>query len=499
MHHLVNSNHDPMQPSVRKKITYGYVVTALLILGISLFAFAELRLVEEKIHLGERVTALYDTGLEIRRFERNFFLHAQPGDYQENQRYVSELTALLQQSSADIALLGAESLVATLHNDLQRYDMLMTQYANTIRINVSQARKLEEQIRAIGKHMVTEISGVVERERQFVGHSLKNLRYALMVSITVVVALVITLGLALSRRVVQPLTQLAQRVESLTAGRRDTLTAPSLDREVVSVTDAINHLLQELEVRQRHLLRSEKLAALGTMLSGVAHELNNPLSNIWSSCQILLEELDDSDLAYKKELLNQIDEQSIRARNIVRSLLDFARDRQFTKEYVKLRPLIEQTKRFLRSELTPQKLLQIQVDDTLEIFADRQRLQQVFLNLLKNALEAIQDSGTVTITAQPTDTAILATPQDIFAQDCRITGNAVDIIISDTGQGIDPKVIPRIFDPFFTTKDVGKGMGLGLFIVYEIIDEHGGCILVTSTPGKGTIFYIRLPNQGNNP
>ena len=485
-----------MQPSIRKKITNGYVLTALLILTISLFAFAELRLVEDKIHLVERVTALYDTGLEIRRFERNYFLHTQLADYQENQHYISELTSLLQQGSADITLLGAESLVATLQNDLQHYNALMSQYTRVIHINLPQAHRLEEQIRAIGKHMVTEISDVVARERQFVGHSLKNLRYILMVSIAAVVALMISLGLALSRRVVQPLTQLAQRVDSLTAGRRDNLTAPSQDREVVSVTAAINHLLQELEVRQRHLLRSEKLASLGTMLSGVAHELNNPLSNIWSSCQILIEELEDSDLAYKKELLMQIDEQSIRARNIVRSLLDFARDRQFSKEQINLQTLIDQTNRFLRSELTPQKTLQINVDANLQIYADRQRLQQVFLNLIKNALEAIPSTGTVTISAKATDTALLGTSQDVFAKDCRINGDAVDITISDTGQGIDPSVIPRIFDPFFTTKDVGKGMGLGLFIVYEIIDEHGGCIIVSSTPGKGTTFYIRLPNQG---
>ena len=134
----------------------------------------------------------------------------------------------------------------------------------------------------------------------------------------------------------------------------------------------------------------------------------------------------------------------------------------------------------------------------LTVPADRQRLEQAFLNLIKNALEAIGASGEIHIKAtrqRVTRDIAAAGPGGnfTFLGKCFIGGEAVDIEIRDNGPGIPPEVLPRIFDPFFTTKDVGRGMGLGLFIVYEIIEEHNGCISVQSAAGHGTVFHIRLP------
>ncbi|HYA31825.1 MAG TPA: HAMP domain-containing sensor histidine kinase, partial [Thermodesulfovibrionales bacterium] len=228
-----------------------------------------------------------------------------------------------------------------------------------------------------------------------------------------------------------------------------------------------------------------------------------PLSNISSSCQILAEEIEEADKAYKKELLAQIDEQTDRARNIVRSLLDFSREREFGKESLPLRRLFEETLRFLKGQVPSRIVIRMDVPEDIAIFADKQRIQQAFLNLIRNAVEALGDEGEVVIMAKK-HKAVEKTEETAelynylkYRGKCTVEGDTADIEIRDTGPGIPPEILNRIFDPFFTTKDVGKGSGLGLFIVHEIIEEHDGCIAVKSEAGKGTIFFISLPVKGD--
>ena len=131
------------------------------------------------------------------------------------------------------------------------------------------------------------------------------------------------------RIVVKPLKSLEWTMKSIADGKFSTIAMDSSDQEIVSLADAFNKMIKELEMRQRNLVQSEKLASLGTLLSGVAHELNNPLSNISTSCQILSEEMDELDPEYRRELLSQIEDQADRAKNIVRSLLEFSRAKEF--------------------------------------------------------------------------------------------------------------------------------------------------------------------------
>jgi signal transduction histidine kinase len=305
------------------------------------------------------------------------------------------------------------------------------------------------------------------------------------------------MGRVLLRMVVRPLKLLEDSLEAMGEGRLRKLEINSKDREIVSLSHAFNHMLTELELGQKHLIQSEKLAALGTLLSGVAHELNNPLSNLSSSCQILLEELEDSDVEYRRELLLQIDEQTLRAQNIVRSLLEFSRTKEFRKEPIALKGLVTETLRFVRGQAPAGVSITLDIPEDIVIPADKQRLQQVFLNLMKNALEAMGEEGELSIRAHRNiDQADPHRDMSSYLKyrgNCPLAGGTVDIEVADTGPGIPADIQGKIFDPFFTTKDVGKGSGLGLFIVHEIIEEHDGCIAVDSPAGKGTTFLIRLP------
>ena len=475
--------------SLRQKITFGYLVVAALILAVSLFTFESLKRVEARILLSERISGLFETAMEIRRFERNYFLHAQAADLAENAAYIDRLEVMLNEGRPGYELLEAPEQIQTLREKTEIYRRQISLYVATP-VSASQRSALEQQVRTTGKELVSIAETLVQTERKMLQSSLATFRITLVFIVVGLALFMIALGQVLSRRVAQPLQQLEDNVAAISAGKRDTLPLASQDREIVSITLAFNQMLKELEVRQKHLLRSEKLASLGTLLSGVAHELNNPLSNIWSSCQILQEELHEADPAQQQVLLAQIDEQCERARHIVSSLQDFARERHFTRENFPLLQLVEQTLRFVKADIPSQVTITLDIADTLYLDADRQRLQQVFLNLIQNALDAIPGSGSITIAAR------LRTESDNdngFPADCDIKGDTVDISIRDSGSGMSAECLARIFDPFFTTKDVGHGMGLGLFIVYQIIEEHEGCITASSEEGQGTTFFIRLP------
>lgn len=228
------------------------------------------------------------------------------------------------------------------------------------------------------------------------------------------------------------------------------------------------------------------------MLSGVAHELNNPPSNISSSAQILKEDI-QCDAEFRAQLIADIDAETLRARRIVRTLLDYSGEHanEFTR--VPLAELVEETLRFLKNKRPAGVAVVLDIAPELAVFGDRPRLQQVLLNLIVNAYDAMGAHGRLIVTARA---AIVGEHDEHFpALDgpCRVGSRAVDISVTDTGPGIAPEIIERIFDPFFTTKAVGHGSGLGLFVAFEIIEQHGGCMAAANCREGGAAFYLRLP------
>jgi signal transduction histidine kinase len=229
------------------------------------------------------------------------------------------------------------------------------------------------------------------------------------------------------------------------------------------------------------LLQAEKMAALGQTVSGVAHELNNPLATILSWAERLSERtLDDPVRRGLETILSEAE----RAARIVRNLLTFARKRQTTRAMVDVNRVARET---LALRAYEQRLTNISVIDALaaglpQVFADGHQVQQVLLNLIINAEQAM-------LSANGRGTLVVRTWHDAAQE-------MVVLEINDDGPGIPDDLQPKIFDPFFTTKEVGKGTGLGLTVAYAIVQEHGGRIRLESRPNAGASFYVEMPVSG---
>jgi signal transduction histidine kinase len=232
----------------------------------------------------------------------------------------------------------------------------------------------------------------------------------------------------------------------------------------------------EERLMQERLLQSEKMVSVGQLVSGVAHELNNPLTGIMGFAQLLLQrDLDESTRRDMETIYGEAE----RAAKIVQNLLSFARRRHAEKELVNLNVLLERVLELRNYDLRVKNIeLALQLDAKLpETMVDANQIQQVFLNLVINAEQAMlsaRGEGKLTVRTAKHD-------------------GAIRISFQDDGPGMDPETLRRIFDPFFTTKDPGEGTGLGLTISYGIIDEHSGRIWAESQPGRGSTFIIELP------
>jgi len=250
-----------------------------------------------------------------------------------------------------------------------------------------------------------------------------------------------------------------------------------------SGTMAIYNILKEkieverkLKDAQAKLTQSEKMASMGKLAAGVAHEINNPLTGILFYASLLLEKADLDDSV--KEDIGNIVEDANRCKDIVKNLLVYSRKTDSHKNIININSIVDQSLKLTRDQKKFRNIV-IKKDlsnEMMPIDADTNKLNQVIINLVLNALYAMEGEGILTF----------RTYKDTFKK-------KVFLEVIDTGPGIEHKNLSKIFDPFFTTKEVGKSTGLGLSIVYGIMEEHGGSISIKKTSSKGTTFILEFP------
>jgi two-component system NtrC family sensor kinase len=251
---------------------------------------------------------------------------------------------------------------------------------------------------------------------------------------------------------------------------------PYLVEELETTLRELQDSHRELASAQSRLIQTERLASMGQISAGVAHEINNPLSTILLYSHMLLKHHKKKDT--ESDEVQMILSEATRCRTIMRGLLDFARQSRVAKEATNLAALVEEVVDNMRMKVKDSQVClgtEIQ-PDLPEASVDADQIRQMLVNLIQNGIDAIDTTGKVVTSARK--------PED---QEC------LEIQVRDTGRGMSPEVLSEIFTPFFTTKQLGKGTGMGLSIVYGVVKMHSGEISADSEVGKGTTFSVRLP------
>lgn len=287
-------------------------------------------------------------------------------------------------------------------------------------------------------------------------------------------------------------------VSELLVRIKSVLHKKELEEQLIRSNMDLRHALRNLQEKEAHLIQSAKLAAIGTLAAGIAHELNQPLMVVRGTVQVMLQDLPPHD-ACRRDLTG-IEAQTGRMMRIINHLTDFSRQSSSERESIDIDTVIQDAFTFLGQQLANHD---VAVETSLAgnlpaVNANRTQLEQVFLNVLLNARDALNGRNGPAIKVQ---TRFLKTAAELRAVRERLTvrrelGNSRGYVLAsftDNGTGISPANIERVFDPFFTTKPPGKGTGLGLSVSYNIVQEHGGWIGVESIEGRGATFHVFLP------
>lgn len=490
--------------SLQGKIRLAYGTVAAVVLAFVGLSYGDLRYLERQIEEGATIFAFQRDTLEMRRHEKNLLLYGSAADHAAAVELAADLRRRTEGTVAGYAALAKATEITALSGDLGRYAALLgTQRAQLIGGQVPAAT--EAGVRTLGHAISERVNALARQEQEAMSATVERSKNVLLWSGAVVILLGLWGGHVLSRIVVRPLRTLERNLRPISEGRFNHLPLVSQDRELVSFVQALNLTLDELEARRRQVLNSEKLASIGVLASGMAHELNNPLGNISSSCQLLLEEWDSAAPDLKRDWLEQIDSETERARRIVDALLQYGRQRTFCPERLELRKVLDKTLILVGRHLPARDTVKLDIAPGMTLCADEQRLQQVFINLVKNAVDAggaeVRIDIDAHIATQP-EPAVPAADAYVLGdlQQCFENAHSVAVIrFRDNGPGIAVENLPKVFDPFFTTRSPGQGVGLGLYVVAEIVQEHGGCIAVQRRTEGGACFTLWLPCRQEQP
>jgi signal transduction histidine kinase len=298
---------------------------------------------------------------------------------------------------------------------------------------------------------------------------------------------VILLGFVIfyiGERVIRPLARITRESEAVAKGAFQRITPYGNDKnEIHHLVSAINRMMAELEKRQEQLIQSRKIASIGTLTAGIAHEINNPINNLSLTLEALIEDGDSMDGQERRQLYREAMDQVDRTSEIVKNLLEFSRASHPKVENVDLEEIVEKTARLLNNEMNFNNIRFVKTvaKGMPRIRLDKGGLQQVLLNLFMNAIQAMGKDGELKV--------VIGSGEN---------PGEVRIDVLDTGPGIPSEYLDQVFDPFFSTRKEGEGTGLGLSVSYNIIKKNGGRMEVYSPPGQGARFSIFLSSVPPN-
>jgi len=516
--------------SFRKKIIFSFIISAFIIAVLAAFEYYTYVQVKSEMRFLEVTDTLRSKSLQLRRHEKNFFLYPDKAaeesaaiyDYigqleeiaersitpasvplgrliEEYRERFGAIEAHLSGLSAELLKLQAgliidKRLARLLEADFRDRPLyvsgfLMEEYSMpSDHPLVTGLKELDydvDMLRKAGEALISASKVLDKSAREKAERGIHISQTAILVVFPVFLAIGLGALLYISGDMARRLKTLTDSVEKV--GEKyghSTLAEPSEERredEVGRLIKKFNRMHvqltqweEELREKNMELLQSKKLAAIGTLAAGVAHELNNPLNNIGISAQVLQRLMRGDTPAEIREILDDITSQTTRVRGIVADLLEFAREREPQLRDIELLGLVEHAYGLVRKSMdTSGVRFSLEAEgEKVPLRADPDQLERVFVNLFTNAVAAMDGKG------------------ELIVKVAREDGQ-LRIWVSDNGRGMPEADREKVFDPFFTRKE--KGTGLGLAITLGIIRKHGGGISVTSEEGEGTAFEITLP------
>lgn len=470
--------------SIRLRIALGiisaFILNSALIIAAVLFISHITKQQELLEHAGNFEFEIQDA----RRFEKNYFLYGT--NLYDALNKAQDAQNLLQDFESELRQIIGNHAYEVMAYNLARYmeSLEKLRAVDDTDRETSAATKLsiESELRNFGAAIVANASNAIDQERLRVQTWLRSSWIVAVSALVFTLFLEIFIVTFIAKQIIRPFARFEKYTTRIADGDFSLITPKRRYRdEFTNLAIALNRMLSELKKREEQLIQSRKLAAVGNLTAGIAHELNNPLNNISLTTEALIDEYDEWDKTTKLKMLRDIYSQVERASNTVANLLDFTHRDKEAFEQVVLKNVLERTIKLIANEIKLSNVhLEVDFDDNLPpIMGNQDNLQQVFLNLFINALQAMPDGGTLAARA--------------YAEN-----ESLKVIVRDTGTGIPKEHINNIFDPFFTTKEIGKGTGLGLSVSYGIIKKHQGTISVESEVGKGTSFTIELPCAGKS-
>jgi two-component system NtrC family sensor kinase len=495
---------------IRDKLFLGFGLYIMLAVILGSFAYKEIRKIGTRLSLVETADDITNAILEVRRYEKNFLLYRDPDDFDEMKKYLTILKDSIEDVKAEVVgeinmiderdVPGApedpvrggrrsgvpDSNYERMKRTINDYERLMDVIAKN-----ANAQDTVKQMRRTAREIQSFTQNLAKRERANVAAAISKSINLVIIALVLIVLFGTIINIKLATSIAAPIRRLEKITKRIAKGDfsetieekgKDELASLAISFNLMAgqlkhALRSLENTIQQLKDKQAQLVEAEKLAAVGKLAAGIAHEINNPLTSVLTFSNLMLEQCPREDPRYDK--LRLMARETDRARNIVRQLLSFGREVVLKPQTIDLNAVISD----VLDSLTNQdafkgiELTKDFANNLPPLYADPAQISQVAVNMLLNAIHAITPPGSIGVAT-------------------RSSGGFAEIVFSDSGSGISEEHLGRIFDPFFTTKDMTKGTGLGLAVSYGIIKKHNGDIEVSSVVGKGTTFTVRLPING---
>jgi two-component system NtrC family sensor kinase len=458
---------------IKRKIIFSNIFNIALIALIGAFAVQYLNTMHTKLRFVEIADDLNVSFLEMRLSEKNYFLYRDRNVLADLEKNIVETMRTLKSVKMDIVRAIGERQFGELERHLVNYAREVEKVKESASPNAETARAL----RAKGRQLEDFSDRITHLERGHINEIILKSKRILYYLFLAVILSALVVSRSVSKKILEPIKEIEALTKSISAGTFTKIGMVPPKDELGSVIDAINTMSEKLRTREEEIIQSKKLASMGILVAGVAHELNNPLNNISMIAQTYAELYDTLTEGQRMEFMRRVEDETERIKDIVKNLLDFSRPKEPNLKKSTVNEVLRHTLKLVQNMLDISNINTkiIYGKNLSPVYVDEDQIQQVLVNLIINAIQSMSTGGDLSIMTRPGE-----------------SGRTVEIEIRDTGKGIPSEFLAHIFDPFFTTKEEG-GTGLGLWVSYGIIKNHNGNIKVESTVGQGTVFTVELP------